>query len=57
MATLGITAAGLISLSGYLAAVGLVVLGTIYLLYRLDLANGSIKTKVSVLQVGWPNEE
>ncbi|MDA4113528.1 MAG: cytochrome bc complex cytochrome b subunit [Thaumarchaeota archaeon] len=57
MASLGITGAGLVNLSFYLTAVGLVVLGTIYLLYRLDLANGTIKTKVPVLQVGWPNEE
>jgi len=57
MASFGITTIGLVNLSVYLTAVGLVVLGTIYLLYRLDLANGSIKTKVPVLQVGWPNEE
>jgi cytochrome b6 len=57
MATVGITTAGLINLAGYLGAVGLVVLGTVYLLYRLDLANGTIKTKVAALQVGWPNEE
>ena len=57
MASFGITTTGLVNLSFYLTAVGLVVLGTIYLLYRLDLANGSIKTKVPVLQVGWPNEE
>jgi ubiquinol-cytochrome c reductase cytochrome b subunit len=57
MATIGITMAGLINLVAYLAAVGVVVLGTIYLLYRLDLANGSIKTKVHVFEVGWPNEE
>ncbi len=57
MASLGITAAGLINLVAYLAAVGLVVLGTVYLIYRLDLANGSIKTRVAALQVGWKDEE
>jgi len=57
MATLGITGAGLVNLAAYLSAVGLVVLGTIYLLYRLDLANGSIRTKVAVLQVGWSDEK
>ena len=57
IATLGITATGLINLVAYLAAVGLVVLGTVYLIYRLDLANGSIKTRVAALQVGWKDEE
>jgi quinol-cytochrome oxidoreductase complex cytochrome b subunit len=57
IATLGITGAGVIGLSAYLAAVGLVVLGTVYLIYRLDLANGSVKTKVAALQVGWPDED
>ena len=57
MAALGITPPGLFNLVAYLTAVGMVVLGTIYLLYRLDLANGSIKRRVSVLEVGWPNEE
>lgn len=55
--TSGITNVGLFEMSGALAAVGLVMLGTIYLVYRLDLANGTIKTRVPVLEVGWHNEE
>ena len=57
LATMGMTTAILGGFAAYLAAVGLVVLGTIYLLYRLDLANGSIKTKVRAFEVGWRNEE
>ena len=57
MVTEGITNMALLSLAGSLTAVGLVIIGTIYLLYRLDLANGTIKTRVPVLEVGWPNEE
>jgi quinol-cytochrome oxidoreductase complex cytochrome b subunit len=53
----GMTGMGLLDLAGSLAAVGLVVLGTVYLIYRLDLANGTIKTRVPMLEVGWPNEE
>ena len=30
--------------------------GTEYLIYRLDLATGTIKTKVSALEIGWNNE-
>jgi len=57
LVTRGITGIGLLDLAGSVGAVGFVVLGTIYLLYRLDLANGTIKTRVPLLEVGWPNEE
>ncbi len=57
LATQGMTGMGLLDLAGSLAAVGLVVLGTVYLIYRLDLANGTIKTHVPMLEVGWPGEE
>jgi quinol-cytochrome oxidoreductase complex cytochrome b subunit len=57
MAALGASAPRLLDFSGYLAGVGLVVMGTIYLIYRLDLANGSIRTKVPVLEVGWRSNE
>jgi hypothetical protein len=55
--TQGMTGMGLLDLAGSVGAVGLVVLGTIYLLYRLDLANGTIKTRIPAFEVGWPNEE
>jgi quinol-cytochrome oxidoreductase complex cytochrome b subunit len=57
LVTQGITTLGLVDMVGSLTAVGLVVFGTIYLLYRLDLANGTIRTKVPMLEVGWTNEE
>ncbi len=57
LATQGMTGLGLLELAGSLAAVGLVVLGTVYLIYRLDLANGTIKTRVPALEVGWPSED
>ncbi len=57
MATSGITGAGLLGLAAYLSAVGVVVLGSVYLIYRLDLSNGTIRTRVPVLQVGWRDEE
>ena len=56
MATLGISTTGLLSLMGSLSALGLVVFGTIYLLYRLDLATDTIRTRVQALEVGWSNE-
>jgi quinol-cytochrome oxidoreductase complex cytochrome b subunit len=36
---------------------GGVVLGTIYLLYRLDLGTGSIKKRVRLFEIGWENDE
>jgi quinol-cytochrome oxidoreductase complex cytochrome b subunit len=57
LATQGMTAVGLLDLAGSVAAIGVIVLGTIYLIYRLDLANGTIQTHVPILEVGWPNEE
>jgi len=57
LVTQGITAIGLLQMVGSIGAVGLVVLGTIYLIYRLDLANGTIRTRVPALEVGWHNEE
>jgi len=57
LATQGFTGVGLLEMAGSLGGVGLIVLGTIYLIYRLDLANGTIKTRVPMLEVGWPHEE
>jgi quinol-cytochrome oxidoreductase complex cytochrome b subunit len=54
--TQGMTGTGLLDLAGSVAGVGLVLLGTIYLLYRLDLANGTIKTRVPMLEVGWTSD-
>ncbi len=57
MVTSGITYGELLVLAGYLSGLGLVLFGTIYLLYRLDLATDSIKSRVRVLEVGWPNDQ
>jgi hypothetical protein len=57
MAASGISPMGLVSLAGYLSVLGLVVFGTIYLLYRLDLATDSIRSRVQALEVGWSNEK
>jgi len=57
MVTSGITNGELLALAGYLSGLGLVLFGTIYLLYRLDLATDSIKSRVKVLEVGWPNDQ
>lgn len=53
----GVSNMGLMQLGASLAGVGLVVMGTIYLIYRLDLANGTIRTRVPALEVGWTSEE
>jgi len=53
----GVTSSGLLAMAVSIAAVGLAVLGTIFLIYRLDLANGTIRTRVPLLEVGWKNEE
>ena len=55
--TQGMTGTGLLELAGSVGGVGLVLLGTTYLVYRLDLANGTIKTRVPAFEVGWTNEE
>lgn len=41
------------SLGASLAGLSLVVVGSIFLLYRLDLGNGSIKRRVKAFEVGW----
>jgi hypothetical protein len=43
LSSLGLSAVGL----------GVATLGTIYLLYRLDLVNGSIRRHVKFLEAGW----
>ena len=57
MAAGGTSTSGLLSLAGSLSVLGFVVFGTIYLLYRLDLATDSIRTRVPALEVGWSNEK
>lgn len=57
LATQGTSAVGLADLAGSVAAVGLVVLGTIFLLHRLDLNNGTIRTRIPAFEVGWVSEE
>lgn len=54
--TSGMDLFGLLDLAASLSVLALVVFGTIYLIYRLDLATGAIKTKVSALEIGWNNE-
>jgi len=51
--TLGNFEALLVSLLG----LGGVVLGTIFLLYRLDLGTGSIKRRVRLFELGWDKDE
>ncbi len=51
----GVTSGGLESLALSLFGLSIAVVGTIYLLYRLDLGGGSIKRRVKALEVGWKN--
>ena len=48
------TVASLVASLGLLA---ISVMGSIYLLYRFDLATGSVRRRVGVLEVGWNNED
>ena len=52
----GPTFSGIGGLAGSLFAMGLVVLATAFLIYRLDLRTGTVKRRVAFLEVGWKNE-
>lgn len=52
----GASIAGFLSLGSSFLFLALVVLGTIFLLYRLDLGTGLIKRRVRVLELGWEKE-
>jgi quinol-cytochrome oxidoreductase complex cytochrome b subunit len=52
----GVTFSGVMYLGLSLSGLAVTILGTIYLLYRLDLGTGLIKRKVRALEVGWENE-
>jgi quinol-cytochrome oxidoreductase complex cytochrome b subunit len=53
MVALGVNETGLISLSLSLVGLALAVIGSSYLLYRLDLGRGRIKRRVKAFEVGW----
>ena len=47
---------GVAWLAASLIAMGMVVLATAFLIYRLDLRTGAIKRRVAFLEAGWRNE-
>ena len=49
----GATLVQILSIGISLVGLGVAVLGTIYLLYRLDLVSGSIRRHVRFLEAGW----
>ena len=53
MAAQGIALGPMLSLALSLCGLSAAVLGTCYLLYRLDLPNGRIKSRVRTFEVGW----
>jgi quinol-cytochrome oxidoreductase complex cytochrome b subunit len=53
----GVTLSNLGMLFLSILGLGVVVLSSIFLLYRLDLGTGSIKKRVRLLEIGWENDE
>ena len=53
MATFGVSELELVALASSLGALALAILGTCYLLYRLDLGRGRIKRRVKMFEIGW----
>jgi quinol-cytochrome oxidoreductase complex cytochrome b subunit len=53
----GMTVSNLESFIASILGLGGVVLGTIYLLYRLDLGTGSIKKRIRLFEIGWEHDE
>ena len=49
----GMSVSNLIYLSGSLAGLGLVAVGTMYLIYRSDLRTGLIRKRVKAFELGW----
>jgi quinol-cytochrome oxidoreductase complex cytochrome b subunit len=52
----GLSLLGVAELLGSFVALGIVVLATAFLIYRLDLRTGNIKRRVSFLEAGWKDE-
>lgn len=52
----GYSIVGFAGLGLSLLALGLVVLGSMFLIYRLDLRTGTIRRKVRFLELGWKHE-
>jgi hypothetical protein len=53
MATSGISGPGLAALAFSLVGLAVSVVGSSFLLYRLDLVRGRIKRRVRAFEVGW----
>ncbi len=53
----GLGFGNLLTLGGSLCSLALAVFGSIYLLYRFDLATGSVRKRVNFLEVGWHGED
>lgn len=53
MVAQGLTSSLILSLALSLVGLSVSVLGTCYLLYRLDLPNGRIKRRIRTFEVGW----
>lgn len=53
----GVTFTTIVALLLSMLGLGLVALGSIFLLYRLDLGTGSIRKRVQLFEIGWENDE
>jgi hypothetical protein len=53
----GVTFTNLGMLLSCLLGLGMIVLASIWLLYRLDLGTGSIKKRVRIFEIGWESDE
>jgi quinol-cytochrome oxidoreductase complex cytochrome b subunit/uncharacterized membrane protein YciS (DUF1049 family) len=53
----GFTLSSLATLLFSILGLGAVVIGSIFLLYRLDLGTSSIKRRVRLFEIGWENDE
>ncbi len=53
----GVTFTNLGMLLSSILGLGMIVLASIWLLYRLDLGTGSIKKRVRLLEIGWGSDE
>ena len=53
----GVTLSNLGMLLLSILGLGAVVLGSIFLLYRLDLGTGSIRKRVRLFEIGWESDE
>jgi len=53
----GVSFSTIVMLLLSMLGLGLVVLGSIFLLYRLDLGTGSIRKRVRLFEIGWESDE